>query len=131
MPLFVRIPAQDWVDGGWTLDESIKLVNEIKLIGVDVVDIVSGGILQDAWGPNFEGSQVPFSAQIRSATGIKTAVGGAIADPIFAHSVIENEEADAVMIGTAMLRNPHWPLLASELLNGNLVWPNQLLRAKK
>ena len=131
MPLLVRIPAQDWVDGGWTLDESIQLVNEIKLIGVDVVDIVSGGILQDAWGPNFEGSQVSFSAQIRSATGIKTAVGGAIADPLFANSVIKNEEADAVMIGTAILRNPHWPLLASESLNGNLVWPNQLLRAKK
>lgn len=131
MPLFVRIPAQDWVEGGWSLQESINLVELLKNFGVDLVDIVSGGIVEDAWGESFEGFQVPFSAEIRRLTGIKTAVGGSISDPIYADEVIRNGDADAVMIGAAMLRNPHWPLIAAEALGIHTPWPSQYMRARK
>ena len=131
MPLLVRIPAQDWVEGGWSLQESIELVTLLKNFGVDLVDIVSGGIVEGAWGESFEGFQVPFSAAIRTATGLKTAAGGSISDPKYADEVIRNGYADALMIGAEMLRNPHWPLIAAETLGVLTPWPNQYRRARK
>ncbi len=131
MPLFVRIPAKDWVDGGWSLEDSIELTKILKELGVDLVDIVSGGIVEDAWGDSFEGAQVPFSLDIKKETGIKTAVGGSITDPLFANNVIESGAADAVMIGKEFLRNPHWALIAADTLNLATNWPVQYLRAKK
>ena len=131
MPLLVRISAQDWVEGGWSLQESVKLVTLLKDFGVDLVDIVSGGIVEGAWGESFEGFQVPFSAEIRASTGIKTAVGGSISDPKYADEVIRNGYADALMIGAAMLRNPHWPLIAAETLGILTPWPSQYVRARK
>ena len=131
MPLFVRIPAQDWVDGGWGLAESVELTIILKELRVDLVDIVSGGIVENAWGESFEGFQVPFSQQIKNASGLMTAVGGSIKDPHFANNVIKSGAADAVMIGAEFLKNPHWGLMAAETLKQLVNWPVQYSRAKQ
>jgi len=130
LPLAVRISATDWVEGGWDLDQSVALARSLRDRGVDLVDTSSGGLdppQKIRLGPGY---QVPFAARIRSAAGIPTAAVGLITDPHQADAIIRSGEADVVLLGREMLRQPHWPLLAAHVLGAEGPWPSQYLRAR-
>ena len=129
-PLFVRISAADWVEGGWNIDDSITLVRELKLIGVDLIDVSSGGIIHGVKLPVAPGYQVPFSESIKKETGILTSAVGLITDAHQAQEIITSGKADAVMLARAMLRNPRWTLAAAEELGVQIPWPLQYIRAR-
>jgi 2,4-dienoyl-CoA reductase-like NADH-dependent reductase (Old Yellow Enzyme family) len=129
-PLFVRVSATDWVDGGWDLVQTIELAKELKALGVDLIDVSSGGLVQYAkipFGPNY---QVPFAAAIRREAGIATSAVGLITEPAQAEGIIASGSADAVMLARAYLRNPRWALRAAEELGVEIPWPKQLDRAR-
>lgn len=129
-PLFARISAVDWVDGGWNLQDSIVLSRELKNSGVDLIDVSSGGNSPAQRIPVTAGYQVPFAEAIRHEAGIKTGAVGLITDPRQAADIVGDEKADAVFIGREMLRDPHWPLRAAHALGIEVRWPPQYERAK-
>jgi 2,4-dienoyl-CoA reductase (NADPH2) len=125
MPLFVRISATDWVEGGWDLQQSIILSAKLKDLGVDLIDVSTGALVPQAKipvGPNY---QVPFAAEIRKETGILTGTVGLITDAQQANSIITSGEADLVFIGREFLREPYWGLKAEQILNQKADWPAQ------
>jgi 2,4-dienoyl-CoA reductase-like NADH-dependent reductase (Old Yellow Enzyme family) len=129
-PLFVRISVTDWTEGGWTLEESIKLAHQLKDMGVDLIDCSSGGNVINAripFGPDF---QVPFSEAVRK-TGIMTGAVGLITAARQAESILQEEKADLVFFGRELLRSPYFPLLAARELGAEVTWPVQYLRSKK
>ena len=126
-PLFVRISATDWVDDGWNIIDSIELAKILKVIGVDLIDVSTGGNVHDAPIEATPGFQVPFAAAIRNEAGIATGAVGLITEPEQAEHIIVTEEADAVFLGKAMLRNPRWALTASEKLGVKIDWPRQFV----
>jgi 2,4-dienoyl-CoA reductase (NADPH2) len=130
MPLFVRISASDWVEGGWDIEQSVVLAGELVKRGVDVVDCSSGGAVPGARIPLKAGYQVPFAARIRQETGIRTAAVGLIREPQEAEAIIAAGEADLIMLGRAMLRDPYWPLHAARTLAQDVQWPIQYGRAR-
>ena len=130
MPLFVRISATDWLEGGWTIDDSIELSKTLKNCGVDLIDVSSGGTSSGAPVPVGPGYQVPLAHQIRVESQIPTSAVGMITDPQQAEAIIAEGRADAVMLGREMLRNPRWAFHAAHVLGAEVKWPNQLLRAK-
>jgi 2,4-dienoyl-CoA reductase-like NADH-dependent reductase (Old Yellow Enzyme family) len=129
-PLFVRISCTDWMDGGWDLMQSIEFCGHLKEIGVDLINCSSGGASPDAVIPAEPGYQVKFSEAIRRETGLKTAAVGLITNPAQAERIIQREQADIVLLGRELLRNPYWALQAARDLNFELSWPVQYLRAK-
>jgi 2,4-dienoyl-CoA reductase-like NADH-dependent reductase (Old Yellow Enzyme family) len=131
MPLFVRISATDWVEGGWDLDEAIILCAELKKIGVDLIDVSSGGLVSKAVIPVGPGYQVRFAQEIREKTGIATSAVGGITDAHQADEIVASGKADAVMLAREMLRNPRWALAASEELGIPGTWPKPFVRASK
>ena len=130
MPLFVRISATDWLEGGWTLDDSIELAKILKEIGVDLIDVSSGGTSSGAPVPVGPGYQVPLAAAIKEGAKIPTSAVGLITEPAQAESIIADGKADAVMLGREMLRNPRWPLHAAHVLGAEVQWPLQIVRGK-
>ena len=131
MPLFVRISATDWVEGGWDIDEAVILSAELKKLGVDLIDVSSGGLVPKAVIPVGPGYQVPFAEAIRKKVGIATSAVGVITDAHQAEEIITSGKADAVMLAREMLRNPRWALAASEELGVRANWPKQFMRATK
>jgi len=129
LPVFVRISATDWKAGGWDLSDSIQLCQELKKIGVDLIDVSSGGSVPDAVVVAHAGYQVPFARAIREQAGIATGAVGLITTPTQAEHIISNLDADCVFLGRALLRDPHWPLNAAAALGVNAAWPNQYKRA--
>jgi 2,4-dienoyl-CoA reductase-like NADH-dependent reductase (Old Yellow Enzyme family) len=129
-PLFVRISATDWTEGGWTLEESIKLARILKDMGVDLIDCSSGGNIHDAKIPVAPGYQVPFSDAIRK-TGILTGAVGFITTAGQAESILQEEKSDLVLLAKELLRNPYFAFNAARELGEDVVWPVQYLRAKK
>jgi 2,4-dienoyl-CoA reductase-like NADH-dependent reductase (Old Yellow Enzyme family) len=129
LPLFVRISATDWADGGWTPDESVELSRRLRDHEVDLVDVSSGGQVPHAKIPVGPGFQVPFAARIRKVAGISTAAVGMITEPKQANDIIANGEADMVLLAREMLRDPYWPLHAASALGETASWPVQYLRA--
>ncbi len=127
-PLFVRISATDWIDGGWNLVDSIELCTQLKALGVDLIDVSTGGNLHKAQVKAIPGFQVPFAAAIRTEAHIMTAAVGLITEPEQAQYIIETGEADAVFLARAMIRNPRWALSAAEKLGTKITWPHQLER---
>lgn len=128
-PLFVRISASEYVDGGWDLEQSIQLSKWMKDLGVDLVDSSSGGNSANQTltpEPNY---QVPFAAEIREKADILTGAVGLITDAQQAEDILRNDEADAIFIGRELLRNPYWPLYAKAQLDGTAEWPKQYLRS--
>lgn len=115
-PLFVRISATDWVEGGWTLDDSIVLCQELREIGVDLIDVSSGGLMPDAKVPVGPGFQVPFADGIRKKVDILVSAVGMITDPEQAEAILKNGEADAVSLAKAFLRDPYWAWRAAKKL---------------
>ncbi len=128
-PLSVRISATDWVEGGWTIDDSVELARALRGQGVDIIDVSSGGMVPDAKVPVAPGYQVPFAARIRAEAGIPTIAVGMITEPTQANAIIESGQADFVLLAREMLRDPYWPLHAAGALSEPASWPQQYLRA--
>lgn len=129
LPLFVRISATDWVEGGWTIDESVELARLLRAHGVDLVDASSGGLSPLAKIPVGPGYQAPFAARIREEAGIATAAVGMITEPAQAQALIAEGKADLVFLARAMLRDPYWAVHAAAELGVDASWPVQYLRA--
>lgn len=130
VPLFVRISATDWVDGGWNLVDSIELAMKLKSAGVDLIDVSTGGAVHNAPIKPTPGFQVPFAAAIRKEADIPTAAVGLITEPEQAQYIIETGEADAIFLAREMLRNPRWALSAAEKLGVKVNWPAPFDRAR-
>lgn len=131
LPLFLRLSVSDWVDGGWDLEQSIRLVNILRQRGdVDLVDCSSGGNDPRQQIPIHPGYQVPFAQRIREETGMRTAAVGLIHSADLAESVVANGQADLVVLGRALLADPVWPLRSAATLKAeNVTWPVQYERS--
>jgi 2,4-dienoyl-CoA reductase-like NADH-dependent reductase (Old Yellow Enzyme family) len=128
-PLFIRISAQDWKEGGWDLDQSVELAKQLKKLGVDLVDCSSAGLVVDqkiAAGPCF---QVPFAERIRRDANILTATVGLIETKEQAADILARNQADLVLMAREFLRDPYWPLRTARELKQPTAWPAQYLRA--
>jgi len=123
MPLFVRISATDWVDGSWDIDQSVVLAGLLRDIGVDLIDVSSGAIVPHAKIPVGPGFQVPFARRIRAEAGIKTGAVGMIVEPGQAQSIIKGGDADLVLLGRELLREPYWVIKAQQQLGEPPLWP--------
>lgn len=132
-PLFVRISATDWVDDrpSWTLDESVQLAKLLKVAGVDLIDVSSGGMIPGVKIPIGPGYQTCFADRIRHEAQIPTGAVGFITDPAQADHIIRTGQADVVLLAREMLRDPYWPLHAAAALKKETRWPPQYLRAVK
>jgi 2,4-dienoyl-CoA reductase-like NADH-dependent reductase (Old Yellow Enzyme family) len=126
----VRISATDWVDGGWSLDDSLAFARRLAAIGVDLVDCSSGGAVASAKIPVAPGFQAPFAAAVRREAGVATGAVGMITSPEQAEQILATGQADAVLLARELLRNPYWPLVAARRLGASVEWPRQYLRAK-
>jgi 2,4-dienoyl-CoA reductase-like NADH-dependent reductase (Old Yellow Enzyme family) len=129
LPLFLRISATDWIEGGWDVNESVKLARELKPIGVDLVDCSSGGNVPHANIPAGPGYQTAFASRIRHEAEIMTGAVGMITSPVQAEHIIRTEQADAVIMAREFLRDPYWALRAARELDQPIAWPVQYLRA--
>ena len=125
MPLFVRISATDWVDGGWDLDQSVLFAREMAKLGVDLVDVSSGALVPYAHIPAAPGFQVPFAAAIREQAGVRTSTVGLITEPAQAEAIVTTGRADLVLLAREMLRSPYWPIHAATALGREPDWPQQ------
>lgn len=130
LPLLVRISATDWVDNGWDINQSVALSEQLKSLGVDLIDVSTGGNVPRATIPVEPGYQVPFAQRIKEETGIMTAAVGLISEPEQADAIIRQGQADLVALARAELRDPHWPLRAARVLGHDIPWPVQYERAK-
>ena len=128
-PLFVRISASDWVEGGWDLEQSIELARSLKQLGVDLIDCSSGGTMPHAKIPAGPGYQTPFAQRIRHEAEILTGAVGMITSPVQAEQIIGTGQADAILIAREFLRDPYWPLRVATELGQSISWPVQYLRA--
>jgi 2,4-dienoyl-CoA reductase-like NADH-dependent reductase (Old Yellow Enzyme family) len=129
MPLFVRISATEWTEGGWDVDDSVALARVLKEHGVDLIDTSSGGNVAGAKIPTGPGYQAPFAERIRREAGIATAAVGQITEAAQAEEIVKGGQADLVLLAREMLRDPYWPLHAAEELGVDVSWPAQYLRA--
>ncbi|MBI3042682.1 MAG: NADH:flavin oxidoreductase/NADH oxidase [Betaproteobacteria bacterium] len=130
LPLFVRISCTDWVDGGWNIDDSIRLAGMLKAAGkVDLIDCSSGGLDPRQAIPTSPGYQLFFAESIRRRAGVATAAVGLIHSPDFAEHIVANQHADLVVLGRTLLAEPYWPLRAAKALRAPTPWPRQYERA--
>ena len=130
LPVFVRISASDWAEGGWDLPQSIELCKRLRELGIDLIDCSSGGLAPQQKIPNSALYQVPFAKAIRKEVGIATGAVGLITTVKEAEQSVADGQADAVLLARAMLRDPYWPLHAAKTLGVDVTWPQQYLRAK-
>ncbi|HET6555062.1 MAG TPA: NADH:flavin oxidoreductase/NADH oxidase [Dyella sp.] len=128
-PLWLRISATDWTDGGWDVEQSVQLAREVKLLGVDLVDVSSGGLIPHAKIPVAPGYQVPFASRIRHDAGLATGAVGLITESTHAARIIEEGAADVVLIARESLRDPYFPRRAAQELGVPIAAPLQYQRA--
>ncbi len=128
-PLFLRISATDWMEGGWMPEESVELARRVKPLGVDLVDCSSGGSSAHAKVPLAPGYQVPFAERIRKEAEILTGAVGLIVEPRQADAFIREGKADMVLLAREFLRNPYFPLQSARELKAEVKPPVQYLRA--
>ena len=129
LPLLIRLSATDWVDGGWNVKETVALCRTLKGLGVDLVDVSSAGLVPTARIPAGPGFQTDFAARIRNEAGVATSAVGLITSPAQADHIVRTGQADMVLLGREILRNPYWPLSAAQALGQTVTWPQQYLRA--
>lgn len=129
-PMLVRVSATDWVEGGLTIQDLVRVASWLKDHAVDVVDCSSGGITPQGPPTVEPGYQVLFADQIRREAGIKTVAVGLITEPRQAEEIVRQGQADLVALGRELLRHPYWPLDAAALLDQEIAWPRQYRRAK-
>ena len=128
-PLFIRISATDWKEGGWDVDQSVELAKQLKPLGVDLVDCSSAGLAHDQKiiaGPGF---QVPFAERIRQDAGVMTSAVGLIETKEQVAEILANGRADLVFMAREFLRDPYWPLRAARELKQTISWPVEYVRA--
>jgi 2,4-dienoyl-CoA reductase-like NADH-dependent reductase (Old Yellow Enzyme family) len=130
LPLFVRISATDWIEGGWNIEEAVALCKVLKSEGVDLIDTSSGGMVPYAQIPFSPGYQVEFSEKIRRQSGIATGTVGLITEARQAEAILKEEKADLILLGRALLREPYFALNAARILGADIKWPNQYLRGR-
>ena len=130
LPLFMRLSATDYTDGGWDIEQTVELSRILGTHGVDLVDASSGGNVAGATIPVGPGYQVQFAERIRRDAGVATGAVGLITDPHQADEIIRSGKADLVILARQLLRDPHWPLHAASVLGANVAWPPQYERAK-
>lgn len=131
LPLFVRISATDWVEGGWDLESSVKLAAILKEKDVDLVDCSSGGLAPNAVIPAGPGYQVGFAETIRKEAGMATGAVGIIVTAAQAEAILEEGKADLIFMARELLRNPYFPLEAAQQLGDEIEWPAQYARARR
>jgi 2,4-dienoyl-CoA reductase-like NADH-dependent reductase (Old Yellow Enzyme family) len=130
LPLFVRLSASDWTEGGLDIAETVLIASELKSHEVDLVDASSGGNVVSASIPLAPGYQVPFAERIRAQAHIATGAVGLITDPLQANAIISKRQADLIFLARELLRDPYWPMHAAGTLGAEIAWPSQYLRAK-
>jgi 2,4-dienoyl-CoA reductase-like NADH-dependent reductase (Old Yellow Enzyme family) len=130
-PLFVRISASDWVDDGWSIKDSVELAKKLKPLGVDLVDVSSGGVVGHVKIKIEPGYQVPFAREIKkNVPSVLVGAVGLITDSKQASDILDENAADAVFLARELLRDPYWPLRAARELKVEVRWPQQYERAK-
>ncbi len=133
LPLWLRISATDWapVDGprGWDVEQSVQLAQQVKALGVDLIDVSSGGLLPHVKVPLQPGYQVPFAARIRAESGMATGAVGLITTAQQAAQIVDSGEADVVLMARESLRDPYFPLRAARELGAQIDVPLQYQRA--
>lgn len=129
LPLFIRISATDWVDGGWDIEQSIALAKLLKPLGVDFVDCSTGGNVSGAKIPIGPGYQVEFAERVRKHADILTGAVGLITTAAQAEEIVSGGRADAVLLARELLRDPYFPMRAATELGQEITWPAQYLRA--
>lgn len=131
LPLFVRISVTDWVDGGWTEEDSVQLSNRLKGVGVDLIDCSSGGNSPEQKIPLGPMYQVPFAEKIKKETNLLTGAVGLITTAAEAENILSNGQADLIILARQLLRDPYFPLHAAKELGVDIPWPKQYDRAKR
>ena len=129
LPLFMRVSATDWVEGGWDVEQTVELARQVRELGVDLVDCSSGGLVAHAKIPVAPGYHVPFAERVRREAGLPTGAVGLITTAAQADEIVRSGRADAVLLARQMLRDPYWPLHAAAELGRGDTWPAQYLRA--
>ena len=130
LPVFVRVSATDWVEDGWNPDETVELAKRLKALGVDLIDVSSGGTSANAEIPTGPGYQTRFAERVRKESGIATGTVGMITDPAQAEHILRTCQADIILLARELLRDPYWPLHADDDLGGRVAtWPAQYQRA--
>ncbi|MBF4483796.1 NADH:flavin oxidoreductase/NADH oxidase [Flavobacterium sp. CSZ] len=130
LPLFVRISATDWAEGGWNPEESVKLSKILKEKGVDLIDVSSGGLVSHQKIELKPGYQVQFAEKVKKEAAVLTGAVGLITEAHQAEAILESNQADVVLFARESLRNPNLPLDFARELNDDIQWPKQYERAK-
>ncbi|RSK31212.1 NADH:flavin oxidoreductase/NADH oxidase [Hymenobacter metallilatus] len=130
LPLWVRVSATDWTEGGWTAEDTVRLALLLKENGVDLLDCSTGGNVATAPIPVGPGYQVPFAEQVRRCTGLATGAVGLITAAQQAEHILATGQADVILLGRESLRDPYFPLHAARELGVEVAWPDQYTRAK-
>ena len=130
LPIFVRVSATDWLDGGWDIEQTIELARLLRADGADLIDCSSGGIAKTAKVPFGPGYQSAFAERLRREANVKTGAVGLITSAQQAEHVLRTGQADLVVLARQLLRDPYWPLRAAKELGEEASWPNQYLRAR-
>jgi 2,4-dienoyl-CoA reductase-like NADH-dependent reductase (Old Yellow Enzyme family) len=128
LPLFVRVSATDWKEGGWDLAQTIELARQLRPLGVDLIDTSSGGLVPGVKIPLGPGYQTGFAEAIRKEAGIATGAVGMISEPTQAETILATEQADLVFLAREMLRDPYWPRRAAKALDAKIKAPVQYER---
>lgn len=123
MPVFVRISATDWADGGWDVEQSVVLARQLKGLGVDLIDVSTGALVPKVRIPVSKGYQVPFARKIRNEAGMMTGAVGLITEAAHANEIVTGGDADLVFIARELLREPYWALMAEQELGAEASWP--------
>jgi NADPH2 dehydrogenase len=129
-PLFVRVSATDWADGGLVAEDLVTVARELQTAGADLIDCSSGGVLPTVPPSIGPGYQVAFAEKIRREAHIATGAVGLITAAELAEEIVRNDKADLVLLGRELLRHPYWPLHAARTLGHEIPWPQQYLRAR-
>ncbi|MER5559737.1 NADH:flavin oxidoreductase/NADH oxidase [Streptomyces sp. NPDC002506] len=130
LPLFFRISATDWLeDGGWTADETVRLAALLKEHGVDLLDVSTGGNASGVRIPTGPGYQVPFAERVRKESPLAVAAVGMITEPRQAEKILANGEADAILLGRELLRDPSWARRAAREFGDEVHVPDQYHRS--
>ena len=129
LPVFVRVSASDWATGGWTPDETVELAQLLVDIGIDVLDVSSGGLTSAQKIEVGPGYQLPFAERVKKETGMTTMAVGMITDPRQAETLLAEGKADLVALARELLRDPHWPQRAASELGTKIDVPDQYARA--
>jgi 2,4-dienoyl-CoA reductase-like NADH-dependent reductase (Old Yellow Enzyme family) len=130
LPLFVRISATEWTEGGWDIEQSIELARMLAPLGVDLIDCSSGGNVPKVRIPLGPGYQVPLAERVREGSGVPTGAVGLITGAHQADEIVRSGKADLVLLAREELRDPYFPLHAARALGTPIAWPKQYLRAK-